>query len=165
MPPVYRRPRAFLSRVPRSLWSTVATGPSALCPCTPRPHTPGGLIPRVLTPPVASCLPCPHGSPALAPAVPPHSPASPASPAAPGPEPRLPINSSVQRAGLGTSAPGPPRLLPRLTPGSSGGRAGKPSGVAVQGGVAAQGTVPPKEKSAGRLFPQAKRALRRDTEG
>lgn len=140
------------------------------CPLCPpvSPAASGAAWPRdplpcVPAPLALSHTPRPRGSPALAPAFPPHSPGSPAGPAAPGPVPRLPINSSVQRAGLGTATPGSPRLLPGLTPG----RAGEPRGVAPQG------TVPPKERSASpfrrdsplrRLSPQAKRAFRRDVE-
>lgn len=144
-------PSAPVPCVPRS---SVATGPSAPCPCSPRSRTPGGLIPRVLTSPVASCPPCPHGSPALAPAVPRHSPPALPAPQLPVPCPGYPLTARSKELGWALRRRGrlaPPGAHTRLP------------GRACRG--ARQATVPSsKERSAAGLSPLAKRALRRDTE-
>lgn len=115
---------------------------------------PVSLIPRVLTPPVASCPPRPHGSPALAPPSPGTHP-QPCGPAAPGPVSGYPLTARSKELGW---APGPPGSSRGSRPAAGKGGQGKPSGAAVQG------AVPSKGGAAEGLSPWAKRACRRDIE-
>lgn len=94
---------------PASPAASALARPRAPCPVSLRCHSPAGRIPRVLTPPVASCPPCPRGCPAPQPR-PPHSP-QPRGPAAPGPVPGYPLTARSKELGWAR------RLLPGLTPG------------------------------------------------
>lgn len=119
------QPLPWRGPVPRAPCPCAVTAPLAASPASSHPRWP-----RALRVPAA----VPPRSPG-----PPHSP-QPRRPRGSRSRARLPINSSVQRAGLGTAAPPGAHTRPG-------------------GGVAGQGTVPAKERAAGRLSPREKQAL------
>lgn len=123
-------PQPLEQRDPRTLCpvSLHSTLSQPRWPHPPSRHTPGGLVPS-LSPGLSR--PGRRRPPALT--------RSPAGPAAPGPVPRLPINSSVQRAGLGTWAP------PGAHPGRAGGPAAWPCRAPCHPKKGQQGDFPPRQ--------------------
>lgn len=132
---------------PHSLLMPCGYMPFCLPRCLPVPHA---LTPPVSSCPMPSCTPWPHTCPE------PHGYCRPGTrrdpvltcqphwPHSACPHTRLPINSSVQRAGLGTLRLGPPQLLPGPTPERPQGPGLDPSGVAL----------PPRRGCAGYLYSQ-----------